>query len=76
MPPAAFLALLAIAMLVLAGIRLELHFRRGSARAPGPESPAARPELRASPAGGYSQRPLTAPALREAGQARRAGFAL
>ena len=29
MPPVAFLALLAIALLMLCGLRLELNFRRG-----------------------------------------------
>jgi hypothetical protein len=64
MPPAALLALLTIAMLLLAALRLELDFRRAAEAGPGPEprrpereprSP--RPELRASPAGGYCQSP-------------------
>ena len=78
MPPIAFLALLTIAMLVFAAVRLELNFRHvrreGAApepSAPRPERPAPRPErrprtpeLRAAPAGGYWQAPLSAPALR------------
>lgn len=72
MHPAAILALLTILMLALAALRLELNFRR-TARAgggagprsadrepagpePGPRDP--RPELRASPAGGYWQAPF------------------
>lgn len=72
MHPVAFLALLMIALLVLGALRLELNFRRtaeaGPAAQPGlgggepdgrqPERPAARPELRAPPAGGYWQAPF------------------
>jgi len=85
MHPAALLALLTIAMLVFAALRLELDFRRTckegpgpelvapgpERRAPGPERRAPAPELRASPAGGYWQAPFA-----RAPQARRAGFAL
>ena len=60
MPPIAFLALIAIAMLVLCGIRLELNFRRSDDERPAPEPRAQRPELRAAPAGGYCQTPLSA----------------
>lgn len=60
MPPVAFLALLAIAMLILCGIRLELNFRTADKERPGPEPRAPRPELRAAPAGGYCQPPLSA----------------
>lgn len=80
MHPAAFLALLAIALLALAALRLELDFRRAfkegpaSEVAPEPESrgpePAGRPripELRAAPAGGYWQAPISRPAFRPAG---------
>jgi hypothetical protein len=65
MPPIAFLALLTMAMLILAALRLELNFRRAEA---GPESgpdrreaepPRRRPELRAPPAGGYWQAPFS-----------------
>jgi hypothetical protein len=61
MPPVAFLALLVIAMLPGAALRLELNFRRSrEARGrPRPERPAPRPELRAAPAGGYSQPPFS-----------------
>jgi hypothetical protein len=72
MNPAAFLALLTIAMLVFAAFRLELDFRRsaaaGSVAGPGrgepkpsleAERPSARPELRAPPAGGYWQAPYS-----------------
>jgi hypothetical protein len=62
MHPAAFLALLTIAMLLLAALRLELDFRRSPEAGPGrephapkPEERSPRPELRASPAGGYCQ---------------------
>lgn len=81
MHPAAFLALLTIAMLVLAALRLELNFRRADAgpapepRNPKPEPRSPRPELRAAPSGGYCQSPLSVPAFRKAGQPRRAGFA-
>jgi hypothetical protein len=83
MPPIAFLALLTVALLALAALRLELEFRRtlkaGSApepRTPAPESrPPARepraPELRAAPAGGYWQAPFP-----RSPQPPRAGFAL
>ncbi|HEX8124708.1 MAG TPA: hypothetical protein VF548_03925 [Allosphingosinicella sp.] len=84
MPPIAFLALLSMAMLLLAVLRLELNFRRvaeagpdidpesGVPQAPGrePQRAGPRPELRAPPAGGYWQAPYSRP------QARRAGFAL
>jgi hypothetical protein len=88
MHPAAFLALLTIAMLVLAAFRLELDFRRACKAGPTPEpgtsSPerpapgrrAPAPELRAAPAGGYWQAPLSPMAFRKADQARLAGFAL
>lgn len=73
MHPIAFLALLTIALLVLAALRLELNFRRtaeagpeaghgrGEAEPPGlrPEPPGTRPELRAPPAGGYWQAPYS-----------------
>jgi hypothetical protein len=73
MHPIAFLALLTIALLVLAALRLELNFRRtaeagpgalagsGEAEPPGrrPVRPGARPELRAPPAGGYWQAPYS-----------------
>jgi hypothetical protein len=68
MHPAAFLALLTIALLALAALRLELDFRRGFGKAPegvapGPErrppAPKRPPELRAAPAGGYWQAPVT-----------------
>ena len=59
MPPIAFLALFMIAMLVLCGIRLELNFRNDGKERPRPE-PRPRPELRAAPAGGYCQAPLSA----------------
>jgi hypothetical protein len=64
MPPIAFLALLAIAMLPGAALRLELNFRRaGEAKGrPGSAPPTPRPELRAAPAGGYCQPPFS-PAL-------------
>jgi hypothetical protein len=68
MPPAAFLALLTIAMLLLAALRLELNFRRTAEAGPGseprgprPEPRRPRPELRASPAGGYCQAPFSPP---------------
>ncbi|HEX8064308.1 MAG TPA: hypothetical protein VF535_13980 [Allosphingosinicella sp.] len=73
MHPIALLALLTIALLVLAAVRLELDFRRtaeaGSApepRRPERESRCPRPELRASPAGGYCQSPWSAAASRRA----------
>ncbi|HEX8512716.1 MAG TPA: hypothetical protein VF688_06365 [Allosphingosinicella sp.] len=73
MHPIAFLALLTIAMLTLAALRLELDFRRTAGAAPNagsgrgeaepagrqPEAPSARPELRAPPAGGYWQAPYS-----------------
>lgn len=71
MPPIAFLALLTIALLLLAALRLEMNFRQAAAagpdprrsepQAPGrePEPPSARPELRAPPAGGYWQAPFS-----------------
>jgi hypothetical protein len=73
MHPIAFLALLTIALLMLAALRLELNFRRVAEAGPdvGPESaePQAprreprnadtRPELRAPPAGGYWQAPYS-----------------
>jgi hypothetical protein len=67
----AFLALLTIALLVLAALRLELDFRRTAEARPGagpgggeperrrPEAAASRPELRAPPAGGYWQAPFS-----------------
>jgi hypothetical protein len=69
MPPIAFLALLTIAMLLLAALRLELNFRRTAATGPVSEPRRAereprRPELRASPAGGYCQSPWSAAASR------------
>ncbi|HEX8449728.1 MAG TPA: hypothetical protein VF652_09075 [Allosphingosinicella sp.] len=71
MHPIAFLALLTIALLMLAALRLELNFRRTAEAGPSagprepepargrPERPAARPELRAPPAGGYWQAPFS-----------------
>jgi hypothetical protein len=69
MPPIAFLALLTIAMVLLAALRLELNFRRAAETGPSaaqaeqprrePERPAPRPELRAPPAGGYWQAPYS-----------------
>jgi hypothetical protein len=69
MHPIAFLALLTIGLLVLAALRLELDFRRTAEAAPGaaprrPEREPRRPELRASPAGGYCQSPWPSPASR------------
>jgi hypothetical protein len=69
MHPIAFLALLTIAMLLLAALRLELNFRRTAEpghepRGPRPEPRGPRPELRASPAGGYCQSPWSAGAPR------------
>jgi hypothetical protein len=72
MHPIAFLALLTIALLLLAALRLELNFRRTARAGPGsePGSPRpeprrpARPELRASPAGGYCQSPWSPAASR------------
>lgn len=49
MPVAALLALMAIAMMVVAALRLELHFRRNLAAL----KARPRPELRVGPAGGY-----------------------
>ncbi|HEX8238394.1 MAG TPA: hypothetical protein VF574_01505 [Allosphingosinicella sp.] len=64
MHPAVFLALLTIAMLMLSALRLELNFRRtaeegpaSEPRSPRPDTTGPRPELRASPAGGYCQSP-------------------
>ena len=70
MHPIAFLALLTIALLLLAALRLELNFRRTAEAGPEPRSPkpeprGARPELRASPAGGYCQSPWSAGASRK-----------
>ena len=73
MLPAAFLALLMIVMLALAALRLELNFRRTAEAGAGaeprggepqpslaaPRPVGARPELRASPAGGYWQAPFS-----------------
>jgi hypothetical protein len=66
MPPIAFLALLSMAMLLLAALRLELNFRRAGEAGPdaGPgqgkaEPPRRRPELRAPPTGGYWQAPYS-----------------
>ena len=56
MPPIAFLALLAIILLMLGVLRLELNFRRTPGPRPASERP--RPELRIAPAGGYCQAPL------------------
>jgi hypothetical protein len=74
MAAAPFLALLMIAILMLAALRLELNFRRtaeeGSEpepRKPAPGRDKRRPELRAAPAGGYWQAPLSAPPFRRAG---------
>lgn len=69
MHPIAFLALLTIAMLLLAALRLELNFRRTAEAGPAPEPRGSRPEprrpeLRASPAGGYCQPPWSAAASR------------
>jgi hypothetical protein len=67
MHPIAFLALLTIALLLLAALRLELNFRRAAEAGPNPEPRSSRPEprsprpeLRASPAGGYCQSPWSA----------------
>jgi hypothetical protein len=67
MSAAAFLALLVIAMLPGAALRLELSFRRASKSGPRPEQPSprpeprvSRPELRSAPAGGYCQAPFSA----------------
>jgi hypothetical protein len=57
MPAAAFLALLAIALLLLAALRLELNFRRRSKKLP--EGRRATPELRMTPAAGYCQASLS-----------------
>ena len=73
MHPIAFLALLTIALLALAALKLELNFRRTAQAGPGalpgqceaepptgqPETPSARPELRAPPTGGYWQAPYS-----------------
>lgn len=67
MHPAAVLALLTIAMLLLAALRLELNFRHTAEASPEPSRPEReprRPELRASPAGGYCQSPWSAAASR------------
>lgn len=68
MPAIVFLALLTIALLALAALRLELNFRRSAAaglspepRKSGEECRPRRPELRASPAGGYCQAPFSPP---------------
>lgn len=73
MPPVAFLALLTIALMLLAALRLELNFRRAAEagpapepRSPRPEPRSSRPELRSAPAGGYCQSPLPFAALRGA----------
>jgi hypothetical protein len=65
---APFLALLTIAMLLLAALRLELDFRRTENPRPEPRNPrpqpgSPRPELRTSPAGGYCQAPFPAAAF-------------
>jgi hypothetical protein len=71
MAAAPFLALLTIAMLMLAALRLELNFRRtaeeGQAepRTARPAGRNPRPELRVAPAGGYWQAPLSAPPFRK-----------
>lgn len=81
MHPAALLALLTIALLAFAVLRLELNFRRtfkeGPAPEVGPSEPERRspepmgrpraPELWAAPAGGYWQAPISRPALRAVG---------
>ncbi len=71
MSAAAFLALLVIAMLPGAALRLELNFRRTSEEGPEPDprTPKSgrrnpRPELRLAPAGGYWQAPLPPASLR------------
>ena len=71
MHPIVFLALLTIAMLLVAALRLELNFRRTVEAGPGadprgsrPGREPRRPELRASPAGGYCQSPWSAGAAR------------
>jgi hypothetical protein len=72
MHPVALLALLTIALLAFAVLRLELNFRRAAEAGAGveprsadrePSSPEPQtrrpgPELRASPAGGYWQAPF------------------
>ncbi len=60
MPPIAFLALLAITLLIGAAFRLELDFRRSDKERSEPKARPPRPELRAAPAGGYGQAPLPA----------------
>jgi hypothetical protein len=71
MPPVAFLALLTIALMLFAALRLELNFRRAAEATPEPRSPrpeprSSRPELRSAPAGGYCQSPWPVAALRKA----------
>ena len=70
MPPVAFLALLTIALMLLAALRLELNFRRAAEAGPAPEPRteprSSRPELRSAPAGGYCQSPWPVAALRRA----------
>lgn len=63
MSAAAFLALLAVAMLPGAALRLELNFRRASEGRPEPKPGKPRPELRAAPAGGYCQPAFSAAAF-------------
>lgn len=70
MHPAAFLALLVIAMLVLAAFRLELDFRRTSKSRPTSEPRSSRPELRVAPAGGYCQTRFSAAAISAIGEAK------
>jgi hypothetical protein len=66
MSAAAFLALLVIAMLPGAALRLEMNFRRTAKKSPEPqtrhEPRSPKPELRMAPAGGYCQAPLPAAA--------------
>jgi hypothetical protein len=73
MPPVAFLALLTIALLLIAALRLELNFRRAAEAGAAPEAcgprtelRSPRPELRSPPSGGYCQSPWPVAALRRA----------
>ena len=65
MAAAPFLALLAIAMLMLAALRLEFNFRRTVKARSGRELRRPRPQLRMAPAGGYCQASLSAAVMRK-----------
>ncbi len=72
MHPAAFLALFSMVLLLVAALRLEMNFRRTGKEDRKPESGTAGPgrrlpppELRAAPAGGYWQAPVSPMALRK-----------